>query len=40
MIWMICMVVLSVLQVHGQINGGGKLLSLKTGDGSIRLEKH
>lgn len=25
--------------VHGQINGGGKLLSLKTGDGSIRLEK-
>lgn len=27
-------------EVHGQINGGGKLLSLKTGDGSIRLEKH
>jgi hypothetical protein len=26
-------------QVHGQINGGGKLLSLKTGDGAIRLEK-
>ena len=26
-------------QVHGQINGGGRLLSLKTGDGSIRLEK-
>ena len=26
-------------EVHGQINGGGKLLSLKTGDGSIRLEK-
>jgi DUF4097 and DUF4098 domain-containing protein YvlB len=25
--------------VHGQLNGGGKLLSLKTGDGSIRLEK-
>jgi len=25
--------------VRGQINGGGKLLSLKTGDGSIRLEK-
>jgi hypothetical protein len=27
-------------EVHGQINGGGKLISLKTGDGSIRLEKH
>lgn len=27
-------------EVRGQINGGGKLLSLKTGDGSIRLEKH
>lgn len=27
-------------EVHGQINGGGKLLSLKTGDGTIRLEKH
>ena len=27
-------------EVHGQINGGGKLLSLKTGDGAIRLEKH
>ncbi len=27
-------------EVHGQINGGGKLLSLRTGDGSIRLEKH
>ena len=27
-------------EVHGQINGGGKLLSLKTGDGSIKLEKH
>jgi DUF4097 and DUF4098 domain-containing protein YvlB len=27
-------------EVHGQINGGGRLLSLKTGDGSIRLEKH
>jgi hypothetical protein len=26
-------------QIHGRINGGGKLLSLKTGDGSIRLEK-
>jgi DUF4097 and DUF4098 domain-containing protein YvlB len=26
-------------QVHGQINGGGKLLSLKTGDGAIHLEK-
>ena len=26
-------------EVHGQLNGGGKLLSLKTGDGSIRLEK-
>ena len=26
-------------EIHGQINGGGKLLSLKTGDGSIRLEK-
>jgi DUF4097 and DUF4098 domain-containing protein YvlB len=26
-------------EVHGQINGGGKLLSLKTGDGTIRLEK-
>lgn len=26
--------------VHGQINGGGKLLSLRTGDGSIRLDKH
>jgi DUF4097 and DUF4098 domain-containing protein YvlB len=26
-------------EVHGQINGGGKLLSLRTGDGSIRLEK-
>lgn len=26
-------------EVHGQINGGGKLISLKTGDGSIRLEK-
>lgn len=26
--------------VRGQINGGGKLLSLRTGDGSIRLEKH
>lgn len=25
--------------IRGQINGGGKLLSLKTGDGSIRLEK-
>lgn len=25
--------------VHGQLNGGGKLLSLRTGDGSIRLEK-
>jgi len=24
-------------EVHGQINGGGKLLSLRTGDGSIRL---
>jgi DUF4097 and DUF4098 domain-containing protein YvlB len=27
-------------EVHGQINGGGKLLSLRTGDGSIRLEKN
>lgn len=27
-------------EVHGQINGGGKLLSLRTADGSIRLEKH
>ena len=27
-------------EVHGQINGGGRLLSLKTGDGTIRLEKH
>ncbi len=27
-------------EVHGQINGGGKLLSLKTSDGTIRLEKH
>src|SRR5882724_3211349 len=27
-------------EIHGQINGGGRLLSLKTGDGSIRLEKH
>jgi DUF4097 and DUF4098 domain-containing protein YvlB len=27
-------------EVHGQINGGGKLLSMKTGDGSIRLEKY
>lgn len=27
-------------EVRGQINGGGKLLSLKTGDGSIRLEKN
>jgi len=27
-------------EVHGQINGGGKLLSLKTGDGSIKLEKN
>lgn len=27
-------------EIHGQINGGGKLLSLKTGDGTIRLEKH
>jgi len=26
--------------LRGQINGGGKLLSLRTGDGSIRLEKH
>jgi len=26
-------------EVHGQINGGGKLISLKTGDGAIRLEK-
>ena len=26
-------------EVHGRINGGGKLLSLKTGDGSIRLEQ-
>lgn len=26
--------------VRGQINGGGKLLSLRTGDGSIHLEKH
>jgi DUF4097 and DUF4098 domain-containing protein YvlB len=26
-------------EIHGQINGGGKLLSLKTGDGSIRLER-
>jgi DUF4097 and DUF4098 domain-containing protein YvlB len=26
--------------VRGQINGGGKLLSLRTGDGSIRLDKH
>ena len=25
--------------IRGRINGGGKLLSLKTGDGSIRLEK-
>jgi DUF4097 and DUF4098 domain-containing protein YvlB len=27
-------------EIHGQINGGGKLLSLKTGDGSIRLERN
>ena len=27
-------------ELHGQLNGGGKLLSLKSGDGSIRLEKH
>jgi DUF4097 and DUF4098 domain-containing protein YvlB len=26
-------------EVRGQLNGGGKLLSLRTGDGSIRLEK-
>jgi DUF4097 and DUF4098 domain-containing protein YvlB len=26
-------------ELHGRINGGGKLISLKTGDGSIRLEK-
>jgi DUF4097 and DUF4098 domain-containing protein YvlB len=26
-------------EIRGRINGGGKLLSLKTGDGSIRLEK-
>ena len=26
-------------QIHGRINGGGKLISLKTGDGSIRLQK-
>ncbi|HWN99725.1 MAG TPA: DUF4097 family beta strand repeat-containing protein [Blastocatellia bacterium] len=26
-------------EIHGRINAGGKLLSLKTGDGSIRLEK-
>lgn len=26
-------------EIHGRINGGGKLLSLRTGDGSIRLEK-
>jgi DUF4097 and DUF4098 domain-containing protein YvlB len=25
--------------IRGQLNGGGKLLSLRTGDGSIRLEK-
>src|SRR5262245_51707862 len=27
-------------ELRGQINGGGKLLSLRTGDGSIRLEKN
>lgn len=26
--------------IRGQINGGGKLLTLRTGDGSIRMEKH
>lgn len=26
-------------EIRGRINGGGKLLSLKTGDGSIRLER-
>ena len=26
-------------ELHGRINGGGKLLSLRTGDGSIRLEQ-
>ena len=26
-------------ELRGQLNGGGKLLSLRTGDGSIRLEK-
>lgn len=26
-------------EIRGRINGGGRLLSLKTGDGSIRLEK-
>ena len=26
-------------ELHGRINGGGKMLSLKTGDGSIRLEQ-
>lgn len=28
---------LGTRELHGRINGGGKLLSLKTGDGSIRL---
>jgi DUF4097 and DUF4098 domain-containing protein YvlB len=27
-------------EVHGQLNGGGKLLTIHTGDGSIRLEKN
>jgi hypothetical protein len=26
-------------QVKGRLNGGGKLLTLKSGDGSIKLEK-
>jgi hypothetical protein len=25
--------------IHGKINGGGNLLTVHTGDGSIRLEK-
>ncbi len=25
--------------IHGKLNGGGKMLTIHTGDGSIRLEK-
>jgi hypothetical protein len=31
---------LSGSNIHGQMNGGGPTITLRSGDGNIRVEKH